>query len=48
MARFKEKVAVVTGAGRGIGLEIAKAIVAEGGKVAVVSRSAGSCGGAAD
>jgi len=48
MARFKEKVAVVTGAGRGIGLEIAKAIVAEGGKVAVVSRSADSCGGAAD
>lgn len=48
MARFTDKVAVVTGAGRGIGLEIAKAIVAEGGKVAVVSRSAGSCGGAAD
>jgi 3-oxoacyl-[acyl-carrier protein] reductase len=48
MARFTDKVAVVTGAGRGIGLEIAKAFVAEGGKVAVVSRSAGSCGGAAD
>lgn len=48
MARFTDKVAVVTGAGRGIGLEIAKAIAAEGGKVAVVSRSAGSCGGAAD
>lgn len=48
MARFTDKVAVVTGAGRGIGLEIAKAFAAEGGKVAVVSRSAGSCGGAAD
>jgi len=48
MARFTDKVAVVTGAGRGIGLEIAKAFVAEGGKVAVVSRSAGSCGGAAE
>lgn len=47
MARFTDKVAVVTGAGRGIGLEIAKAIVAEGGKVAVVSRSESSCGGAA-
>jgi len=48
MARFTDKVAVVTGAGRGIGLEIAKAFAAEGGKVAVVSRSAGSCGGAAE
>ena len=38
MARFENKVAVVTGAGRGIGLEIAKAFAAEGGKVAVVSR----------
>ena len=48
MARFTDKVAVVTGAGRGIGLEIARAFAAEGGKVAVVSRSAGSCGAAAD
>jgi len=48
MARFTNKVAVVTGAGRGIGLEIARAFAAEGGKVAVVSRSAGSCGSAAD
>ncbi len=48
MARFRDKVAVVTGAGRGIGLEIAKAFAAEGGKVAVVSRSEGSCGSAAE
>ena len=48
MARFTDKVAVVTGAGRGIGLEIARAFAAEGGKVAVVSRSESSCGGAAD
>lgn len=48
MARFTDKVAVVTGAGRGIGFEIARAFAAEGGKVAVVSYSAGSCGGAAE
>lgn len=48
MARFTDKVTVVTGAGRGIGLEIARAFAAEGGKVAVVSRSESSCGGAAD
>jgi len=47
MARFSGKVAVVTGAGRGIGLEIAKAFAAEGAKVAVISRSEGSCGSAA-
>ena len=48
MGRFENKVAVVTGAGRGIGKAIAKAIAAEGGKVAVISRSEGSCQGAAD
>jgi len=48
MSRFENKVAVVTGAGRGIGLAIARALAAEGAKVAVVSRSEGSCGKAAE
>jgi 3-oxoacyl-[acyl-carrier protein] reductase len=48
MSRFAHKIAVVTGAGRGIGQEIARALAAEGAKVAVVSRSAASCGKAAD
>lgn len=48
MSRFANKVAVVTGAGRGIGQAIAHALASEGAKVAVVSRSASSCGKAAD
>jgi 3-oxoacyl-[acyl-carrier protein] reductase len=48
MQRFANKTAVVTGGGRGIGQEIARALAAEGAKVAVVSRSAASCGKAAD
>jgi 3-oxoacyl-[acyl-carrier protein] reductase len=47
MSRFANQIAVVTGAGRGIGQTIAHALAAEGAKVAVVSRSASSCGKAA-
>ncbi len=46
MNRFSGKVAVVTGAGRGIGLEMAKQFAAEGARVAVISRTEGSCGAA--
>ena len=48
MSRFANKVAVVTGGGRGIGQEIARSLAAEGARVAVVSRSESSCGRAAD
>ncbi len=48
MSQFANKVAVVTGGGRGIGQEIARTLAAGGAKVAVVSRSAASCSQAAD
>jgi len=48
MSRFANKIAVVTGGGRGIGQEIARSLAAEGARVAVVSRSAASCGKAAE
>jgi len=37
--RFENQVAIVTGAGRGIGEAIAKRLAAEGAKIAVVSRT---------
>ena len=39
MSKFSEKVAVVTGAGRGIGNAIAKKLASEGAKIAAISRS---------
>lgn len=44
---FENQVIVVTGAGRGIGQEIARAFAAKGAKVALISRSESSCGAAA-
>jgi 3-oxoacyl-[acyl-carrier protein] reductase len=46
--QFKDKIIAVTGAGRGIGQEIARAFAAEGARVVLISRSESSCGKAAD
>lgn len=45
---FQDKIVVVTGAGRGIGQEIARNFASQGARVALISRSPGSCGAAAD
>ena len=46
--QFKDKIIAVTGAGRGIGQEIARAFAAEGARVVLISRSESSCGAAAE
>ena len=46
--QFKDKIIAVTGAGRGIGQEIARAFAAEGARVVLISRSESSCGSAAE
>jgi NADP-dependent 3-hydroxy acid dehydrogenase YdfG len=44
MTSLQDKVAVVTGASRGVGAAVARALAGEGAKLALVSRSGGDLG----